>query len=432
MTTLHTDYQNLNEHIYFSLGEKKDISSSIIVDKQIYDYQNYVALNNLIKHAEKATFGRGGESVLDETYRNAFTIKTENFETTFDLNEVSDSIYSLFQEIDYTKERLSIEKYRVNIYQKGGLFHKHKDTPRGPEYLGTLVVCLPSYFEGGDFCLENKLGHFTKINWSNLSSTHHQWIVFYGDTTHWIEEVENGTRVTITYNIYKRKIENNVKSYFQFEKAFSEFVDNNLKIDNFEKNINYDDYLDKNFRYDEDNEDDNENKSERDINKLDTCYFALPTQHLYIKEIVKRKKDELEKFEISKRNKTNTKSYYEVFNLKANDLKGADKIMFQTLLDKGLEPEIGYCLSDGYSTYISKSFIEAPYSLYDIDIGGYLKDEYTYDILYPNVCLLNKGKFELELLDKVASYGNEPSVDNVYESVLIMAKLKNDVKEETS
>ena len=94
------------------------------------------------------------------------------------------------------------------------------------------------------------------------------------------------------------------------------------------------------------------------------------------------------------------------------------------LLDKGLEPKIGYCLSDGYSTYISKSFIEAPHSLYDIDIGGYLRDEYTYDILYPNVCLLNKGKFELELLDKVASYGNEPSVDNVYESVLIMAKVK--------
>ena len=401
MSDLHQNYQNLNENIYFSVGEK-EMNSYLVVNNQIYNCQKDFQLNTLIESAEKATFGRDGESVLDENYRNALTIKTENFETTFDLNEVANCVQSLFKGIDYTRERISIEKYRVNIYQKGGLFHAHKDTPRGSEYLGTLVVCLPSEFEGGDFCMQNKLGKIAKINWSTLSKSHHQWICFYGDTTHWIEEIKEGTRITMTYNIYKRKIENNVKSYSEFEKAFTEFV-NNLKFENFKQNITHDDDFEDYLIENKDTEKDN-------------YYFALPTHHLYIKEIVKKRKE-------NKKDKYK-KSYHEVFNLKQSDLKGADKIMFQILFDKGLEPEIGYCLSDGYSNYITKYFIEAPHSLYDIDIGGYLREEYTYDALYPNVCLLNKGNFELELMDKVASYGNEPRIDSVYESVLIMIKVK--------
>ena len=35
------------------------------------------------------------------------------------------------------------EPYSLNVYQVGGKFAKHKDTPRGDDMLGTLVICLP-------------------------------------------------------------------------------------------------------------------------------------------------------------------------------------------------------------------------------------------------------------------------------------------------
>jgi hypothetical protein len=45
------------------------------------------------------------------------------------------------------------ELYNLNIYASGGHFAPHKDTPRGGDMLGTLVVCLPSQFSNGAFVL---------------------------------------------------------------------------------------------------------------------------------------------------------------------------------------------------------------------------------------------------------------------------------------
>lgn len=47
------------------------------------------------------------------------------------------------------------ELIKMNIYPKGGLFKKHVDSPKG-EAFGSLVVFLPSYFEGGKLIVENK------------------------------------------------------------------------------------------------------------------------------------------------------------------------------------------------------------------------------------------------------------------------------------
>ena len=45
---------------------------------------------------------------------------------------------------------LALELYSLNVYQKDGHFVKHKDTPRGPDMIGTVVVNLPgAYYEGG-------------------------------------------------------------------------------------------------------------------------------------------------------------------------------------------------------------------------------------------------------------------------------------------
>lgn len=37
----------------------------------------------------------------------------------------------------------------MNIYQKGGFFKSHVDTPKGGNMIGSLVICLPCPHKGG-------------------------------------------------------------------------------------------------------------------------------------------------------------------------------------------------------------------------------------------------------------------------------------------
>ena len=153
----------------------------------------------LIDAAKPATFGRADETVFDESYRKALTIHTEDFHTTFDINQLANKIKTdLFPNVN---EMISLQRYRLNIYQEGGHFKDHLDTPKAGNFMGSVVVCLPSKFTGGVFHISHN-GVEKVIDWSVNSHVHHQWVAFYGDCKHSIDPVESGTRVTITYDIY--------------------------------------------------------------------------------------------------------------------------------------------------------------------------------------------------------------------------------------
>ena len=61
---------------------------------------------------------------------------------------------------------------------------------------GSLVVCLPSPFTGGELVTSHQ-GRRVTFDWSNSSNI--QWAAFYSDVEH---EVLSVTRITITYNLY--------------------------------------------------------------------------------------------------------------------------------------------------------------------------------------------------------------------------------------
>jgi hypothetical protein len=98
---------------------------------------------------------------------------------------------------------ISAELYTVNVYLAGGHFAPHKDTPRGSDMFGTLVVCLPSQFTNGQLVLRHR-GVVQKFDWG--SAIHVQkkpnqlhWAAFFGDVDHQIERTWSGARVTLTY-----------------------------------------------------------------------------------------------------------------------------------------------------------------------------------------------------------------------------------------
>lgn len=98
------------------------------------------------------------------------------------------------------------ELYKLNIYSgPSGKFKAHVDTPRSETQIGSLVVCLPSEFEGGTLSVSHQ-EHAVEFDWSAASITGQtpciQWAAFYSDCTHEVQQVTAGHRVTLTYNLY--------------------------------------------------------------------------------------------------------------------------------------------------------------------------------------------------------------------------------------
>lgn len=98
------------------------------------------------------------------------------------------------------------ELYKLNIYSgPSGKFRAHVDTPRSETQIGSLVVCLPSAFEGGILSVSHQ-ADTVGFDWSASSPASQtpsiQWAAFYSDCCHEVQEVTAGHRVTLTYNLY--------------------------------------------------------------------------------------------------------------------------------------------------------------------------------------------------------------------------------------
>ncbi|MCB9585280.1 MAG: hypothetical protein H6718_07775 [Polyangiaceae bacterium] len=98
--------------------------------------------------------------------------------------------------------------HSLNVYRHGGHFVAHKDTPRDPGVLGTLVVCLPLHFSGGRLIIGQE--STTTFDWQTRAyfgsspiadGLRVRWAAFFGDVDHRIETVTSGIRATLTYEL---------------------------------------------------------------------------------------------------------------------------------------------------------------------------------------------------------------------------------------
>ncbi|KAL5342051.1 hypothetical protein BJX70DRAFT_386462 [Aspergillus crustosus] len=154
----------------------------------------------LVTACEPASFGRGEKDVLDPEYRRAGKINVNQFATSFhpaDFGILENIGQVLLPSISSESDnqlgfrKIKAELYKLNVYSGPlGHFRKHVDTPRAANQIGSLVVCLPSAFKGG-----------------NLNIEHHgqksiQWAAFYSDCEHEIKTITEGDCIILTYNLY--------------------------------------------------------------------------------------------------------------------------------------------------------------------------------------------------------------------------------------
>jgi hypothetical protein len=170
------------------------------------DFEQWDALKPLLDHCQQAPFGDGKRTRYDRRVRDALHLKAEGkgFAVEHFDPESAGILKQIQQELlPHDPNPISAELYSVNVYTSGGHFAPHKDTPRGDDMFGTLVVCLPSHFWRGQLVLSHR-GVVQKFDWAstivkqkNPNALH--WAAFFGDVDHQIERIGSGARVTLTY-----------------------------------------------------------------------------------------------------------------------------------------------------------------------------------------------------------------------------------------
>ena len=172
--------------------------------KNAFEQKN--ELKPLLEHCKPAPFGDGKKTRYDRNVRDALQLKAEGGGFSIEgFDPESAGILKKIQRelVPHDPNPISAELYTVNVYTDGGHFAPHKDTPRGNDMFGTLVVCLPSQFSSGNLVLSHR-GVVQKFDWGSAiekQKTPNQlhWAAFFGDVDHQIERIWSGARVTLTY-----------------------------------------------------------------------------------------------------------------------------------------------------------------------------------------------------------------------------------------
>ncbi|MEP6864969.1 MAG: hypothetical protein ABJE66_30395 [Deltaproteobacteria bacterium] len=98
-------------------------------------------VKGLVEHSEDAPFGEKGETKLDKKVRHAKRLVARGkaivagFEPSSVLPAIEKALSPRFH--------LDAKLEDIIVYEKGGKFVRHKDTPRTANLVGTLVVELP-------------------------------------------------------------------------------------------------------------------------------------------------------------------------------------------------------------------------------------------------------------------------------------------------
>lgn len=153
--------------------------------------------------AKPAPFGRGTERVLDTKVRDAHEIDASTFDIVKNLTAASwlPSIEEfILRECalrGFPRCHFRVVLYKLHIYENGGHFGEHKDTPHGPNHFLSGILILGSPFEGGELVLTADSTSITAEKDPGLRVA-----AWYTDIPHSVKPVTSGTRVVLQFDVY--------------------------------------------------------------------------------------------------------------------------------------------------------------------------------------------------------------------------------------
>ncbi|KAJ3051324.1 hypothetical protein HK097_007682 [Rhizophlyctis rosea] len=165
----------------------------------------------LLNASSPASFGQASETIVDESVRKAFALAPEHFALTKDIvgKALLESIGNVLMP---ESEEVTAQLYKLNVYGPGGHFAAHVDTPRSKLMFGSLVVCLPSPFTGGELVVRGSNRDEVVLDWAPKANEKIQCVAFYSDCEHEIRPITSGHRITLTYNLLEPPSKNDTRT----------------------------------------------------------------------------------------------------------------------------------------------------------------------------------------------------------------------------
>ncbi|KAL2061183.1 hypothetical protein VTL71DRAFT_7456 [Oculimacula yallundae] len=107
--------------------------------------------------------------------------------------------------VDSTGTAVSAQLSKLNLYDDGAMLDPSLDSPQTaalPGMFGTLVICLPSWHQGGDVLVTSPCDPEIKaFGTSATSAFDSSYLAWFHDVTYTMKPVTAGRRLTLTYSL---------------------------------------------------------------------------------------------------------------------------------------------------------------------------------------------------------------------------------------
>jgi len=157
----------------------------------------------IIGVAEAAPYGRGEQTVVDPAVRRCWQVGPDrvrlggrHWATTLD------RIVARVTEGLGVGDPVTAEFYKLLVYEPGSFFVGHRDTEKAPGMFATLLVVLPSTFEGGELLVRHQ-GREARLALRCDEPAEAAFAAFYADCVHEVLPITAGHRLTLAYNLVR-------------------------------------------------------------------------------------------------------------------------------------------------------------------------------------------------------------------------------------
>ena len=163
-----------------------------------------IQLEQLVAIAERAPYGRGSETLIDTEVRRTWQIDGQ--QVTLKGKRWPDNLASI---VSRCAEGLGVsgevqaELYKLLVYDAGSFFISHRDTEKIPGMFATLVIVLPSEYQGGELVIKHQQQAVTLDLHRDDDAAEIGYAAFYADCVHEILPITEGCRLTLIYNLFR-------------------------------------------------------------------------------------------------------------------------------------------------------------------------------------------------------------------------------------
>ncbi|MFT5524213.1 MAG: hypothetical protein ACI9HK_002164 [Pirellulaceae bacterium] len=156
----------------------------------------------LISVGKVAPYGKGAKTLVNKKVRNSFELDAKLLDFSDAWNRaVEVATRSVAKQLGLPEDQLHSKPYKLLLYELGGHFQPHRDSEKVGRMVGSLVIVLPTRFDGGELVVRH--GSMTKsFDFADAAKEEKaSFVAFYADCEHEVRRVTRGRRLAMTYNL---------------------------------------------------------------------------------------------------------------------------------------------------------------------------------------------------------------------------------------